>query len=126
MNPGRKRWLLRLIGLPVIAILILLWVNRQQSQNRLAIENRSGRRIVELTVTAGEQSKTFRDVPAGKAVAVPFAIRSDTKFKVAGEVSNGALIRGQFSSLPEGPGGERPRLVVLPDGRIEVKHGEQR
>jgi hypothetical protein len=126
MNPGRKRWLLRLIGLPVIGIIILLWISRQQSQNRLTIENRSGRTIVELTITAGEQSKTFRDVPAGKAVAVPFALTSTTKFKVAGAVSNGAIIGGHFSSLPEGPGGERPRLVVLPDGGITVKYGEQR
>ena len=118
MNPGRKRWLLRLIGLPVIGLLILLWVNRQQSQNVLVIENRSGKTLASLTVTAGAQSKTFRDVPAGKAVAVPFALPNDTRFKVECAVRNGALINATFGTLPEGKGGERPRLVVFPDGGI--------
>jgi hypothetical protein len=119
LNPGRRRWLIRLAILLVAALGGLLWAIRGQSQNVLVIENQSGQSIIELTVKVGEQEKTYRDVPNKDEVVTPFHLTGSEPFSVTGKLRDNTLIRGQFGA--RAATGDRPTLLVQPGGQILLK-----
>jgi hypothetical protein len=107
---GRSRWLLRLGVALAAGLALLVWAIREQGQNRVSIENRSGQAIALLKISAGDATQTFSDVADGAEVRA--ALGADA-FSVDGRLGDGTLIRGQFPS----PGG-RAVLVIRPGGQI--------
>jgi hypothetical protein len=120
MNPNpqrnRKRWLLRLAILPLIAIVGLLYANKEQAQDPLIVLNRSGQPIARLKVTVGEKTVTFSDLPAGAQKTTSLTIDSDDPFRVEGELANGSMIRIRGKAVER-----TTQLIVLPGGEIKLQ-----
>lgn len=114
MNPGRKRWLLRLAIVIVAGLIALLWFAGQRSRD-LAVENQSGQPIASLRITVAGQTQTFRDVAAGGRVTAAYKARDDDAFRLEVRLADGALV--SFSGLL----GERTEFLVLPDHQITPK-----
>ncbi len=114
MNPGRKRWLLRLAIVIVAGLVALLWFSGQRTRD-LAVENRSGQSIASLQVTVAGQTSTFRDVADGARVTAAYQAREDDAFRMDGRLADGTRIRAS------GLLGERTQFLVLPGGQIAPK-----
>jgi hypothetical protein len=114
MNPGRKRWLLRLAVVPLAGLAALLWFSGQRSRD-LTVENRSRQSIASLQITVAGQTNTFRDVADGARVTAPFQARDGDPFRMDGQLADGTRIRAS------GMLGERTQFLVLPGGEIAPK-----
>lgn len=114
MNPGRKRWLLRLAIVILAGLAALLWFSGQRSRD-LAVENRSGQPIASLQITVAGQTNTFRDVADGDRVTAAYQARDDDPCRMNGRLADGSLIR--YSGML----GERTQFLVLPGGQITPK-----
>lgn len=114
MNPGRKRWLLRLAVVILAGLAALLWFSGQRSRD-LAVENRSGQSITSLQITVAGQTNTFRNVANGNRVTAPFQARDEDPFRLEGRLADDTRIRAT------GMLGERTHFVVLPGGEIAPK-----
>jgi hypothetical protein len=117
MNKARYRWLLRLAILPVAGLLLFLWLRSREGQQGLTIENQSGQPIAVLRITAGEQTRTFRDVANGSEVTAALDVGAG-RLDVEGQFRDGTRIKGQFVQAEGGPDLGRVGLVVLPGGAI--------
>jgi hypothetical protein len=120
MNPNphrnRNRWLLRLAILPLIAIFLLLYANKDQA-DPLTVLNRSGQPIARLKVTVAGKTSELNALPAGAAKTMPLTINSpDEPFQVEGELANGTLIRGSGKVL-EGAS----QLIIDPRGEFKFQ-----
>jgi hypothetical protein len=115
MNPKRSRWLFRIAILLVLGLAVLLWYSRQQEQNGLIVENRSGQPVAVLKVTVGGDTNTLRDLANGADAPAALRTSSDERFSVSGELKDGTVISGR-GTLPE-----RATLTILPGGQIQVR-----
>jgi hypothetical protein len=116
MSRNRVRWVLRLAALAVAGLAGLLWAMHDR-ENHLTIENRSGQAIMELRLTVGEQSSTFRGIPTGSDVTTPFTVQPDAPFSMEGQLFDKSLIRGK------GVAGTDTRLTILPDRSFTIRQG---
>ena len=114
MNPGRKRWLLRLAVVILAGLAALLWFTGQRPRD-LTVENQSSQPIALLQITVAGQTNTFRDVAHGDRVTAAYKARDDDSFRLDGRLADGTRIRAS------GMLGERTQFLVLPGGRIEPK-----
>jgi hypothetical protein len=117
MRTGRQRWMLRLAILLVAGLGVLLWAITRDWSRGLTIENRSGQRIVELTVRAGGENSVFRDVAPGATVNAPLGTR-EQGIDVRGRLANKDLVHGVFAvaAVREGE-----ILVIQPGGGMVVR-----
>lgn len=113
MVRGRNRWVLRLGVVLLAGAAMLIWALRQQAESVLTIVNQSGQTIVEMKVTAADQTVPYRDIPAGKEVTVPFVTNSKERVMIRVKLENGSL-DGYM-----GPAGDYLKFNVLPDGAIQ-------
>jgi hypothetical protein len=114
MNPGRKRWLLRLAVVILAGLAALLWFSGPRPRD-LAVENRSGQSIASLQITVAGQTNAFRDVADGASVTAAYQARDDDSFRMDGRLADGTRIRAS------GMLGERTQFLVLPGGQIVPK-----
>jgi hypothetical protein len=114
MNPGSKRWLLRLTVVIVAGLAALLWFTGQRPRD-LAVENLSGQAIASLQITVAGQSNIFRDVADGHRVTAAYQAREDDPFRMDGRLADGTRIRAS------GILGEHTQFLVLPGGQIAPK-----
>lgn len=115
MNPGRKRWLVRLAILLLVGLGGLLWSIGKLGRD-LTIENRSAQTITELKITIGGQSRTFTDVkPGGEASASSPANDGELPFTVEGKLADGNVFRlkGQFR--------DSLHYLLLPGGQLQLR-----
>jgi len=119
MERGRKRWVLRLGVVLLVAAAMLAWALGHRSPSELTISNQSGQTVRLLRITAGEQTMTARDVAAGADVPVPFVNGADVAFIAEVTLANDARIRWR------GQAGERLKLVILPNGNITAVTGQK-
>jgi hypothetical protein len=115
MNPGRSRWLFRIAILVVLGLAFLLWYSRQQGQNALIVENRSGQAVARLDVTVGGATNTLRDLANGADAPAGLRASGDERFAVKGELKDGTRISGR------GTLGERATITILPGGQIQIR-----
>jgi hypothetical protein len=117
MNPGRSRWLFRIAILVVLGLALLLWFSREQGQNVLVVENRSGWPVIELQVTVGGATNTVHDLANGADVTAALRGGGDERFVVKGRLDDGkdTTISGR-GRLPEGA-----TLTILPGGQIQIR-----
>jgi hypothetical protein len=120
MNPGRKRWLIRLAVLLILGLIALFWSVGKMERN-LTIENRSQQSIAELKITIAGEVKTFQNIKAGDEVSTPCPASDQVlPFTVEGKFADGSLFRftGQireslsFLLLPGGQFQPRPKKWV--------------
>jgi hypothetical protein len=113
MDRTRNRWMLRFAVILVAGVGMLVWSFRQRGESMLIIANQSGQVIVDLTVTAGDQSLTLRNILPDSEVSVPFVTRGDTQFKLRGNLAGNLIIRYDGKV-------ERLKMLILPGGMIQV------
>jgi hypothetical protein len=113
IRQSRYRWVLRLAVVAVAGLAMLLWSLTRQSDNTLAVENRSNQRIAILQVTLAAKPTAFRDIAPGATARVRLV--AGDSVAVDGKLADGTLIRWH-GTPPEGA-----TLVVLPGGQIEVR-----
>ncbi len=114
MNPGRRRWLLRLAAVLVLALIGLLWAVRQGASD-LVIENRSEQTIAHLKVTLAGQTHTFRDVRTGSEVTAPCRAGNGDHFSLDGQLADGTRIRA------DGVLRDSTHFLVLPGGGVTFR-----
>jgi hypothetical protein len=115
MNPGRSRWLFRIAILLVLVLAFLLWFSRQQEQNVLTVENRSGQAVAWLQVTVGGTTNKLPELANGADAPAGLRAGGDERFAVTGELKDGTRISGR------GTLGERATIIILPGGQIQIR-----
>jgi hypothetical protein len=116
MNKNRRRWLLRLSILPLAGIAFLLWWSYHERTRSVTVENRSGKGIAQLQVTAAGQTSTYAQLHDGGAVTAPCGGDGD-HFDVEGRFDDGAVFKGQ-GQFPESSPGQGTALVIGPGGGV--------
>jgi hypothetical protein len=116
-GPLRRR--LRVIILLAAGMALLLWGLWGQWQSRLTVENRSGQTLKELRITFAGETKTFRNVPPGKAVTVPAGEEEGGRYVIQIKLGNGSLLHSS------GVAPTQRDLVVLPNGTIAPRPADK-
>ncbi len=121
MDRRRNRWVLRLAIVLVAGGVMLYWALKQQAERVLTIVNKSGQTVVEMTVAAGDEQHTYRDLADGKDVIVPFVTNSDVRVTINLHLQDGTRRRRRgrprsVSSCTSPPlaSKRRPAAVVDP------------
>lgn len=116
---GRRRWLIRIALVVVIAMLGLVWAEREKERHRLVVENHSGGVLTRVEIKAGDNdSSSFTNVKDGESVVAPFSVDDGEKYaiRIAGKTG----INHNFGVL-----GDTRHFIVLPGGQI-VAQGKGR
>lgn len=113
----------KIVVLGAVLLLVgLAWGTREQLQNRVTVENRSGQIITVLRITIGGETSVFHDMPDGAKVDSAFKISSDDDhFTLDGRLGDGTLVRGKFGHVANGIIGDHPTFVVGREGGIRFR-----
>src|SRR5262245_21838834 len=120
LRQTRSRWAVRAALLLLVGIGVFAWFAWERSQSRLTIQNRAGQPIDVQRITVDDQPSTFRDVAHGTARSAPFAVRSDSRFKLEVRLADGT------QSSAHGLVGEQHHFLVLPRGQVTTRPAQRR
>jgi hypothetical protein len=118
-----NRWLLRMLVVLVAGAAMLLYVLRQRGESVVTIVNRSGRPVVELKVTAGEQTVPYRNIADGESVTLPFVTSPSEHIVIRAHLQDDT--RPAYIG-PAGDAGAYHKFNILPDGTIQPQSGSRR
>lgn len=119
MFRGRRRWLIRIALVVVIAMLGLVWAEREKERHRLVVENHSGEVLTRVDIKAGSDSSSFTDVANDASVVAPFSVDDKDKYAIHVEARKAGI------SNSMGVLGATRHFIVLPGGQI-VAQGKGR
>ena len=108
-----------LLAVAVIAVVAgLLQLAWRRTSNHVVIENRSSSAVVSLSVTVGGRTLKFPSIPPGGKVEARCWVDGDDSFTLAGKLSDGTQLDGNFGYVTNGMYGNISRFVIEPDGTV--------
>jgi hypothetical protein len=118
-----NRWVLRILVVLVAGAAMLLYALHQRGESVVTIVNRSGRTIVEMKVTAGDQTVPYRNIADGESVTLPFVTSPSERLVIGAQLQDDT--RPRYTGVA-GEDGAFYRFNILPDGTIQPQSGSRR
>lgn len=115
MSKRLRRFLL-VAGVLCVSVYAVL----MRLQDRFIVENRTGQTVAWLKVSLYEQKWSFQNIaPGGQAWAAYNVV--EMPFEVIGRLDNSQVVKGEGGYLGAGIAGHRDRIILLPDGKVDVQ-----